>query len=217
MKELNLEEIQFVEALLRQKGLQKKLLREEWLDHICCELEVRMAEGLTFAQALETIWPVYEPANFRKIERHTLRQRQWGRLQKQLPYGLSTLLGICLLFLVFVGDGIAQNPHFYSPVPSEVNASWGGQWLTAAKGTPIKAAAAGRVWQVGQSDARLGNFIIIAHQKGIYTLYAHLGKVDVQTGQLVRLHTPLGQMGSHRQGMYFKIFLGQEAFEQSGF
>lgn len=62
-------------------------------------------------------------------------------------------------------------------------------------GTPVGSAAKGTVVQTGSGGA-YGNFIIIRHPNGMYTLYAHLSRVGVQVGQRVREGQRIGASGN---------------------
>lgn len=67
--------------------------------------------------------------------------------------------------------------------------------MSASYGTPIIAAAAGRViiasWYGGY-----GNAVVIDHGGGMSTLYAHQSTLDVSTGDTVTAGTTIGLVGS---------------------
>ena len=70
-------------------------------------------------------------------------------------------------------------------------------------GTPIQAAGDGVVYFAGpDKEARFspwvnfyGNMIVIQHADGLFTLYAHLSKIEVQQGQAVTAGEKIGEMG----------------------
>ncbi len=64
-----------------------------------------------------------------------------------------------------------------------------------ARGTPIHAAAAGRVSFVGTKSG-YGNVVEIDHGQGIVTRYAHLSRFDVKLGQRVAAGFTVARMGS---------------------
>ena len=67
--------------------------------------------------------------------------------------------------------------------------------LRARQGTPIKAPNNGRVTLV--RDCYLsGNTVVIDHGGGLFTLYAHLSRVLVKKGQMVRKGDTMGLAGS---------------------
>ncbi len=67
--------------------------------------------------------------------------------------------------------------------------------LAAPLGTPVVAAAAGEVAFAGQLAQR-GNAVIVDHGWGIYTLYAHLQRLDVAAGQVVAQGQTIGLVGT---------------------
>lgn len=66
--------------------------------------------------------------------------------------------------------------------------------LQAPVGTPIKAAGAGTVAFAGEQGI-YGNLVVINHQQGRQTRYAHLETIEVRVGQQVEAGTQLGTVG----------------------
>jgi murein DD-endopeptidase MepM/ murein hydrolase activator NlpD len=66
----------------------------------------------------------------------------------------------------------------------------------APRGTPVTAAAGGRVTSAGWSAGGWGRLVTITHGSGIRTLYAHLSRVDVRVGERVQRGAPLGLVGA---------------------
>ena len=64
-----------------------------------------------------------------------------------------------------------------------------------ARGSPILAAATGRVIYAGRKGG-YGNFVEIDHGNGLTTRYAHLSRIDVKVGQSVDAGETLGGLGS---------------------
>ena len=67
--------------------------------------------------------------------------------------------------------------------------------LTAPEGTPIYPVAKGKVMEVGQSAWGYGNYLLIDHQNGQRSLYAHLSKQESKIGDLVDKETTIGLIG----------------------
>lgn len=63
------------------------------------------------------------------------------------------------------------------------------------RGTPILASADGVVTQAGRQGG-YGNLVIIQHDFGIETYYAHLNSIDVRVGQRVSRGQRIGGMGT---------------------
>lgn len=70
--------------------------------------------------------------------------------------------------------------------------------LASTPGTPVMAAASGRVIiaRTGGWNGGYGNMIIIAHDNGIQTVYAHLRVVHVTSGQTVNQGEQIGELGN---------------------
>jgi murein DD-endopeptidase MepM/ murein hydrolase activator NlpD len=67
--------------------------------------------------------------------------------------------------------------------------------LAANTGTPVKAAADGRVSSVSYSSV-FGNYLIITHSGGFQSMYAHLSSVNVKEGGRVEQGEKIGAVGS---------------------
>lgn len=85
---------------------------------------------------------------------------------------------------------------------------WRGVWIGATRGTPVKAAARGRVAYVGWMH-RYGLIVVLEHGDGYFTLYGHNESVKVEPGFWVDAGETIskaGDTGGHRQsGVYFEI------------
>jgi murein DD-endopeptidase MepM/ murein hydrolase activator NlpD len=65
-----------------------------------------------------------------------------------------------------------------------------------SRGTPVVAAASGRVTFAGFSVGGWGKLVTIAHGGGTRTLYAHLSRIGVRVGQYVQPGQRIGRIGS---------------------
>lgn len=66
-------------------------------------------------------------------------------------------------------------------------------------GSPVVAAAAGRVALVGRESEGFqihGNTVGIDHGQGVITIYLHLSRIDVREGDMVRAGQTIGAVGS---------------------
>jgi len=66
--------------------------------------------------------------------------------------------------------------------------------IAASEGTPIKAAASGTVLDAGDFFFS-GNMIYIDHGQGIISLYAHLSKISVKPGDVIKQGDIIGEVG----------------------
>jgi murein DD-endopeptidase MepM/ murein hydrolase activator NlpD len=91
---------------------------------------------------------------------------------------------------------------FIWPVSGPVVSGFGTRWgrmhtgidIAAGSGTPIHAAAAGRVISAGWMDG-YGNLVFVDHGGGISTGYAHQSSIAVSNGQTVAQGQVLGYVG----------------------
>lgn len=96
---------------------------------------------------------------------------------------------------------------------------WKGLWIDAARGTPVKASARGRVAYVGFMH-RYGLIVILEHENNHFTLYGHLDNVATAAGESVGLGEVIGQVGDSgghdRTGLYFEVRKGTEPLDPRG-
>jgi murein DD-endopeptidase MepM/ murein hydrolase activator NlpD len=85
------------------------------------------------------------------------------------------------------------------PITSPFGMRWGslhpGIDIGAGMGTPIKAAASGRVIVAAYSGG-YGNLVVIDHGNGLATAYAHQSQIAVSVGQQVAQGQVIGYVGS---------------------
>ncbi|MDR2659490.1 MAG: M23 family metallopeptidase [Spirochaetaceae bacterium] len=67
--------------------------------------------------------------------------------------------------------------------------------IAANTGTPVKAAADGRVTSVAFSSM-FGNYLIITHSGGFQSMYAHLNSTSVKEGDRVDQNSKIGEVGN---------------------
>lgn len=104
---------------------------------------------------------------------------------------------------------LVPDPSFIVPIPGGRGTNFGerrvfngqaraphsGADLRAPTGTPIHATNRGRV-VLAKSLFFTGNTVIVDHGAGIYSLYAHLSRIDVKRGALVESNQLVGLAGA---------------------
>lgn len=88
------------------------------------------------------------------------------------------------------GGVITQGPHGFNGV--DIGARTGTSIFASAAGTVLIARASG--WNGG-----LGSYVVIEHDNGVQTLYAHMSKVLVSAGETVGQGGTIGKVGSTGQ------------------
>jgi murein DD-endopeptidase MepM/ murein hydrolase activator NlpD len=68
--------------------------------------------------------------------------------------------------------------------------------LVSPAGTPVGAAAPGRVAWAGYRVGGWWMLVTVAHADGVRTMYAHLSRVDVRMGQRLGVGTRVGLVGA---------------------
>jgi murein DD-endopeptidase MepM/ murein hydrolase activator NlpD len=98
----------------------------------------------------------------------------------------------------------AQFKGYVWPAKGVLTSGYGWRWgrmhkgidIAAPVGTPVVAAAPGRVVTAGWNDGGYGNLVEVEHTDGSVTRYAHNSRNLVRVGQQVRQGQQIAEMGS---------------------
>jgi lipoprotein NlpD len=88
--------------------------------------------------------------------------------------------------------------------------------IAADEGTPVVAANNGVIAHAGNQLRGFGNLVLIKHDNDTMTVYAHLGKVSVKKGAVVRAGDQIGTIGKtggsvDKPQLHFEIRKGRKA------
>ena len=104
----------------------------------------------------------------------------------------------------FVAPSLAGSSGFSWPVQGEIIAEFGpsqrgvhndGVNIAASEGASVGAAAKGRVAFVGTNIKSFGKLVLVKHEGGMITAYAHLGDISVKEGDIVTAGQSIGTIG----------------------
>jgi murein DD-endopeptidase MepM/ murein hydrolase activator NlpD len=141
-----------------------------------------------------------------------IRFQVWARLKADGTAGPSTVAAL--------RKPVPRSPISLAvPVQAPTGDTYGprgtrfhsGLDFPAPGGTPVSAAAAGRVVFAGLHTGGWGNLVVIRHASGVRTLYAHLSRIDVSLGRRVSAGASVGQVGAtgHATGphLHFEVLV----------
>ena len=117
-----------------------------------------------------------------------------------------------------------SSSKFLKPVRGKVVSAYGpkkgglhndGMNIAAARGTPVSAAENGVVMYAGSELRGSGNLVLVRHENRWMTAYAHLDKIKVKRGQVLKRGETLGTVGSTGSvtspQLHFEVRRGTEA------
>ena len=132
-----------------------------------------------------------------RVEAAVLRFQRWAGLTPDGRAGPATIAALhgalpsCPITLAWPLSAPLGDP--FGPRGARFHA---GIDLPAATGTPVAAAAPGRVVYAGWLPGGWGYLVAVAHGDGVRTMYAHLSRVDARLGERVHMGTRLGLVGA---------------------
>ncbi len=164
--------------------------------------------------------------------------------QLQTLKNLTATLGASIAPLDRISAAIQNEKQFLSDIPNywpiiggrgTISMQWGpnrdpitGQWflnkgieIWESVGTPVVAAANGKVVETGWDPNGYGFYIKLDHKYGFKTRYSHLSTIDVNEGEEVLQGQIIGRVGksglTFAPGLDFQIQLGTEFLDPTKF
>ena len=213
MSQLSKNQIESIESLIKRKGLTRKKVLSEIVDHVSCVVEEKLAEGLDFHIALRQAIASFGEDGLRNIQsQNTLLIRKKRRRQ----FWFSMPIAGTLMFTAIVVN--ASDRPDTRPVQENliaVNESYNRNikgFLYDVKGKlNIYVTAKGKVEKVIPVSWRnkMKYSIIVKHKNGYKTIYANLQSISVTEGEHVEKGESLGEIYStqigHRAYFAYKI------------
>ncbi len=89
-----------------------------------------------------------------------------------------------------------NSPFGLRRLPGEAARNHAGIDIAAPQGTGVYVSAEGSVLRTGYEPAGYGRFVEIRHPNGMTTLYGHLSRLDVASGDVVEAGARIGLVGS---------------------
>ncbi len=197
-----------IQLRLQESQLKYEPLQEELLDHLCCAVEEKLAQGEPFQEAMDNAFRLFGGGEFEAIERQTLLSiKSKYFFMKKLP--VLTLL--VLIFSISVTRAIQKDPPSIPPLKGDfhVTSDYGmrlhpltkmkklhrGIDIKAPTGTAIVATGGGKIVFAGE-DGLNGLKVVIKHDEEFESAYCHMSKIDVKAGQEVEKGEVIGAVGN---------------------
>ncbi len=133
----------------------------------------------------------------RKVNPEKRDLERIGREQKQIKAALRNWSDTDTVSLEFLKpvDGPTSSPfglrRFFNEQPRKPHS---GLDIAAPEGAPIRAPAPGTIINTGDYFFN-GNTVFIDHGQGLVTMYCHMSRIDVETGQRVAAGEVIGAVG----------------------
>ena len=206
------QQLEQVTTWMKSQGMSHQDLEEELLDHICTFIECAMEQGSSFEQSLQTAICGFGEAGVKQVEQETIHALTYQSiLMKRLTLAAG-LLSISLLLITYAG--FSQSIPNLVPIVGdiEVSSAFGmrihpmtkketlhrGVDFQADLGTEVRATADATVIFAGvDSDRPLyGIMVLLEHEDGFQTMYAHLSEATVHADDEIEEGTVIGKVGS---------------------
>ncbi len=198
----------FVQSRLDEIQFTHGELKEELFDHLCSDIEFRIASGMSFSQASQATFDTFNEDEIKDIEKQTILLLNQNHV---IMKKVSMLTLAFMLFATLIW-ALQEDPPSIAPLKGDfkVTAEFGKKMHPVLKvkkhhkgidfkapiGTPVYATSDGIVEKAKVQDTGAGIHIIIRHDEAFQTAYYHLSKLEVKEGQKVKKGDLIGAVGS---------------------
>ena len=147
--------------------------------------------GRKFPMTRLKVEPRFTQLSKTDLNRASRESREVGAIYRRI----TTDLVPDEVFVIPIPGGSGTNFGERRVFNGQARAPHSGADLRAAIGTPVHATNRGRV-VLAKNLFFTGNTLIVDHGLGIYSLYAHLSRMDVQRGAVVKSNQIVGLAGA---------------------
>jgi len=205
-------QIIYINDQLKKMGLEYAPLKEEILDHFCCNVEDELSKGLTFMEAYKLVSQAsFDEYQIKKVQTDTLmitsKKTRFMKFTSSLAASITALLAIILFTNASEAPSIKpfkekEGIRMSSPFGERVhpikkkNMHHNGVDFAMPMNTPILASADGEVVDISYSDTGYGNKIVVKHDEVYSSIYAQLASVVVEQGQPIKQGEVIAYSGS---------------------
>ncbi|MEO1259145.1 MAG: M23 family metallopeptidase [Bacteroidota bacterium] len=124
MIQLNEQQLFSIEKILEEQGLNDGPLKEELLDHLCCQVEQAMDGGMLFHQALQQSLDTFQEDEMKELQQHFSNNSNQKRsiMMKVSLFALSVLLLVAINFNrnEILDQEPVEGPELVAPIISHV-------------------------------------------------------------------------------------------------
>lgn len=153
-------------------------------------LQIKPKSKLSFS--FKPFMTIFLLAFYLFVSPHTTVKANWN--EKVIP---ATAITTDVIKMEIVAEKI---PDFIAPAHGYISTYFShfhpGIDIPNSIGNPVAASYKGEVVFAGWTNSGHGNLVVIQHNSGFETFYAHLSKIEVKVGQIVTQGETIGLVGS---------------------
>ncbi len=201
-------QVNYIDALLKEEGIRFQPVKEELLDHICCMVEEHISADCPFHIAVEKSFSEFQENELEQLQKQSIYLFTYKkRIMKIISFvALGLMLSVSTFWFLLneppsinpltgnyeISSGFGKRLH---PIMKKMKQHKGVDFK-APMGTPVVATSAGVIEKVVLKNVGYGNHIVIKHDDQYATLYAQLSRVNVEKGESVKKGQVIGAVGS---------------------